>query len=223
MRARAANAFLLGVMFDRSVSADRAWDAAQWICDAVGESDDVGALWRALRDMDPRRLRGFLRYGYGGCAFHRHYKTFARLLPQAAHHLLAHYGGDPRRIWGGQRDVTEVRRRLDAIPAIGPALAKMAVLILAREHGLLGGKKASPQLDVKPDVHVRRVFLRTGLIPHGASIEAVLQSARQVAPDFPASLDAPAWEIGRNWCRPQRPKCPECPLDEVCPRVGLRH
>lgn len=30
MYAQAANAFLLGVMFDRSIKADRAWEAAGW-------------------------------------------------------------------------------------------------------------------------------------------------------------------------------------------------
>src|SRR5450759_2107484 len=36
MRPHTANAFLLGVMLDRSVPADRAWDAADWISSAIG-------------------------------------------------------------------------------------------------------------------------------------------------------------------------------------------
>ncbi len=223
MRPDSANAFLLGVMFDRSIPWERAWDAGEWICEAVGDPEDVTAMWRALAGMEPSRLRGFLRYGYGGQAFHRHYKTFARLLPQAAEHLLTRYRGDPRRIWNNQREVDQVRRRLDLIPTIGPGLARMAVLILARDHGLLGGKKARPHLDVKPDIHVRRVFQRAGLIPQGAPLQAVVEAARQLAPDFPASLDAPAWEIGRSWCGPKRPKCAECPIHRDCPRVGIRH
>lgn len=173
--------------------------------------------------MDPRSLRGFLRYGYGGKAFHRHHRTFARLLPQAAEYLLTTYGGDPRRIWRNQRNIDEVKRRLDAIPGIGPALANMTVLILAREYGLLGGKKARAQLDVKPDIHVLRVFRRTGLVPHRASSHDVVEAARRLAPDFPASLDAPSFDIGRNWCKPKQPRCLECPLGGVCPRVGVSH
>jgi hypothetical protein len=131
MRPRTANAFLLGVMLDRSVPADRAWEAAKWICDSLGDDRDVSCLWIALRDMERTRLKGFLRYGFGGKAFHRHYKTFARLLPQAAGHILEKYEGDPRRIWNGRRNIEEVRSLLDAVPTIGSALAKMAVLILA--------------------------------------------------------------------------------------------
>jgi len=66
----------------------------------------------------------------------------------------------------------------------------MAVLHLARNDGLLGGKKTRKQLDVEPVVHVRRVFFRTGLVRKGASLEDVVNVARQLAPDFPASMDA---------------------------------
>jgi endonuclease III len=222
MRPHAANRFLLGVMFDRSVPWERAWDAAEWMCESIGDPQDVTSVWRALARMDAPRLRGFLRYGYGGQAFHRHYKTFARLLPQASEHILEHYQGDPRRIWNNQRDVDEVRNRLDSIPTIGPGLARMAVLALAQHHGRLGGKKARRHLDPKPDVHVRRVFQRAGLVEPGSSAGAVIEAARHLAPDFPASLDAPAWDIGHNWCRPSRPNCDECPLSAVCPRVGIR-
>ena len=218
-----ANNFLLGVMLDHNVNADGVWDAANWIRTAVGDSDDVASLWRNLKKMDPPRLRGFLRYGYGGKALHRFYKTRARLLPKAAEHLIENYEGDPRRIWNNQRDVVEVRRRLDEIPGIGPALARMAVLSLARTHGRLGGKNARRQLDVKPDIHVRRVFVRTGMIQKGATNTELVDSARQLAPDFPASLDAPSWEIGRNWCRPKRPSCSDCPIYGICPQVGVRH
>jgi len=218
-----ANTFLLGVILDRSVQWQRAWDAAEWICKILGKKDDVAALWTAIAEMEPVRLRGFLRYGYGGKAFHRHYKTFSNLLPQAANHLLELYSGDPRKIWNNQTDVQKVKKRLEEIPGIGPALANFAVLCLARDYGLLGGKKARQQLDVKPDMHVQRVFYRAGLVPRGAKPQDVVNAARQLAPDFPASLDVPAWDIGRNWFRPRHPGCLECPIGGVCPRVGLEN
>ena len=221
MRAYDANAFLMGVMLDRGGLAERAWDAAEHFCSSVGDTDDVSSLWSEILAMDRPRLRGYLRYGYGGKAFHRFYKTFAKLLPQAAEHLLENYGGDPRQIWNNQRDIAKVKQRLDDIPAIGPGLANMAVLILARQHGLLGGKTARRQLDPKPDIQVRRVFTRTGLIPKGATDEAIIDIARELSPDFPAALDAPAWDIGQQWCKPSRPLCTECPLGTVCQRVGI--
>jgi len=220
LRGQTANSFLLGVMLDRNIPFQRAWDGGEWIADAVGDESDVTVLWKSLRDMEPKRLRGFLRYGFGGQAFHRHYKTFARTLPKAAVHILENYGGDPRRIWNGQRDISVVRQRLDAVPNIGQGLANMALLHLVRNCGLLGGKKARPQLDLKPDIHVRRVFYRGGLVSKGCSDQDLIRAGRDLAPGFPAALDAPAWDIGRLWCRPNRPKCAECPIGSVCPRVG---
>jgi endonuclease III len=210
-------------MFDRSITWERAWNAAEWICESIGDPENVASMWEVLANMERRRLLGFLHYGYGGMAFHRHYKTYARLLPLAARHMLEHYEGDPRKIWNKARSVDEVRDRLQAIPTIGPALARMAVLILARDHGRLGGKKVRRHLDVKPDVHVFRVFQRAGLALAKSSWKQIVESARRLAPDFPGSLDSPAWDIGRNWCRPRNPLCKECPISGVCPKVGVRN
>lgn len=216
-----ANTFLLGVLFDRSVTAKWAWEAAEHIESVLGDADDVSTLWRRLVRLEGRRLTGFLRYGYGGRAYHRHYKTYARQLPLAAEHVLTHYEGDPRRIWNRTHDVVAVRQRFDAIPGVGMALARMAVLMLARDFGVLGGRRALAQLDVKPDIHVMRVFRRSGLVPpRGTRLDAIA-AAQQAHPTFPGALDAPAFHIGRTWCRPTRPNCAACPIAGACRRVGL--
>ncbi|MDP3014477.1 MAG: hypothetical protein Q8M92_09560, partial [Candidatus Subteraquimicrobiales bacterium] len=180
-RPSAANSFLLGVMFDRNIDADKAWEAGEWINDSLGEPENPSALWKALVKIDKKQLRGFLRYGYGGKAFHRYYKTFADQLPKAAEHILRKYNGDPRKIWNSRRDVSRVRGALEDIPGIGQALSRMAVLILARNYGLLGGRSALPQLDIKTDAQLMRVFKRSGLIaPRGTEQDAI-ESARKLA------------------------------------------
>ncbi len=211
-----ANNFLLGVMLDRSVNAERAWYAAEWISEAMGDTSNPSVLWETLKKIEKRRLTGFLRYGYGGKAFHRHYKTFTRQLPEVATIILETYNGDPRKIWNNQRDVECVRTRLEVLPGIGPALSTMAVLILARNYGLLGGKNALAQLDIKPDVQVMRVFHRSGLIESGKDKKGAICIAKKLVPSFPAQLDPPAWEIGRNWCSPSQPSCGECPIGNEC-------
>ena len=222
LHALRANALLLGVMFDFGVRAGAAWDRAWDLCQRLGGRRDVSRLWRRLATMDGRRLRGLLHHGYGGEAYHRFHSVLAQRLPDAAQHILSVYGGDPRRIWNGQRDVAAVRRRLDAIPGVGPQLASMAAFILARDYGLLGGRSGAAAHDVKVDVHVRRVFRRTGLVAPRCADGAVRDAARTLAPRSPAALDPPAWDIGQTWCRPSRPKCDECKIGDVCPRVGLR-
>lgn len=221
-RASTANAFMLGVMFDRSINADRAWEAAEWINDSLGNPENVTILWKELKKLPKQNLTGFLRYGYGGKSFHRHYKTFAKQLPEAADIILAKYDGDPRKIWNNQRDVSKVRGRFEQLPGIGSALSRMAVLILARNYGMLGGFEALSQLDVKPDIHVKRVFNRSGLISQSATENDAIEIARKLHPKFPGALDAPAFEIGVKWCRPTKRKCEECPISDVCPSTATQ-
>lgn len=218
----AANACLLGVMFDQGGNAWRAWRAGKLAAAAFGNAEEPERMWRRIAETPCRQLRPFLQYGYGGQALHRYWKRFSDFLPSAATHILEEYDGDPRKIWRGQRDVSKVKQRLMEIKSIGPQLANMAVLILARNHGLLGGKKAAKALDVKVDVHIRRVFTRGGLASPQSNDAEIIDSARRLAPDYPASLDSGAWEIGRTWCHKTAPNCSECPLSRVCPKVGVK-
>ena len=72
-------------------------------------------------------------------------------------------------------------------------------------------------IDISADVHIKRVFHRLGLTSKSASTEEVIYKARALHPEFPGVLDFPCWEIGRSWCRPQKPTCEECYMGEVCP------
>ena len=72
--------------------------------------------------------------------------------------------------------------------------------------------------DVAYDIHVRRVFLRTGLAD-ADDVDQMVANARLLNPDRPGSLDLPAWDIGRRWCRPVGPRCGDCVLSVVCPRL----
>lgn len=70
-------------------------------------------------------------------------------------------------------------------------------------------------IDIAYDVHVRRVFLRMGLVEKD-NIREVTEKARFICKNFPGSLTLPFWVVGREYCRPQNPKCSECRLDEFC-------
>jgi hypothetical protein len=67
------------------------------------------------------------------------------------------------------------------------------------------------------DVHVRRVFLRSGLAQVDDP-EAIEAAARLASPAEPGLLDLPAWLVGREHCRPSQPRCDECRLGAVCAR-----
>jgi endonuclease III len=72
--------------------------------------------------------------------------------------------------------------------------------------------------DIAFDVHVRRVFLRSGLAEHDDAAH-MIAVARELNPGRPGALDLPAWVIGRQWCRPGVPLCADCPILSVCPRL----
>ena len=110
----------------------------------------------------------------------------------------------------------DLRHRFDDFPGIGQKKAAMAVEILERDLGVsltdLSGS------DIAYDVHVRRVFLRTGLAERD-DVDHMVAVARTLYPQRPGALDNPAWDIGRRWCRANAPDCPTCPLVAACPRL----
>lgn len=72
--------------------------------------------------------------------------------------------------------------------------------------------------DIAYDVHVRRVFLRTGLADRD-DVDHIVAAGRRLYPERPGAIDFPMWDIGRRWCRPGVPRCSECVLFSVCPRL----
>jgi endonuclease III len=76
-------------------------------------------------------------------------------------------------------------------------------------------------IDIPTDTHVCRVFQRLGLIRSDISTaqvkKAVIATARQFNPSYPAVFDRPAWLTGKNWCREQNPDCLACSMRNLCP------
>ena len=120
-------------------------------------------------------------------------QRFVNVVPDwlvaAARIVLDQYEGDAGRLWSDTPTAVELRRRLEAFPGIGQKKAAMAVEILARTLG-----KPLRELtgsDVAYDVHLRRVFLRTGLADHDEAGHMVAV-ARALYPNRPGALDLPA-------------------------------
>ncbi len=94
----------------------------------------------------------------------------------------------------------------------------MATNILAREFKVPLADYYS--VDVSVDVQVRRVLGRLGLISPEDSVEQVIYRARALHPEYPGLLDFPAWEVGRNWCKPRNPSCGLCYMRPLCPTAA---
>jgi endonuclease III len=92
----------------------------------------------------------------------------------------------------------------------------MAANILARQFMIPFSDYCS--IDVSPDIHVRRVMQRNGLVSKNATNDAIIYKAREMCPEFPGVIDFSLWEIGRTWCHPQNPDCKNCIIASECPK-----
>jgi endonuclease III len=71
------------------------------------------------------------------------------------------------------------------------------------------------RIDIKPDVHTRRVLYRLGMAVE-ENDQAALDAARMMNPDYPGALDGALWWIGREWCSASNPDCENCPMELSC-------
>ena len=91
----------------------------------------------------------------------------------------------------------------------------MIILLLERWFKVSFDDIDHRSMDVKPDVHIIRVFQRLGFTTEPNST-AALNASRKLNPKFPGALDAPSWYIGRNWCFAFNPNCTKCPIADLC-------
>jgi len=201
------NAFLLGILFTQGIPAERAWSAPYELKVRLGTLEP-----RFLVTHSDAVREAVVAYP----ALHRFKNTLPRWISSAAERLEEEWGGDAARIWASGTHVLEVNERLVRFDGIGRKKSAMAIQILIRHFGVdLSGRDRA---QVAYDVHVRRVFLRTGLAKLD-NPEAIERVAREGYPRSPGTLDLAAWLIGRRVCRPTAPHCDECLLGSVCPRL----
>ena len=100
----------------------------------------------------------------------------------------------------------EVREYLRTLPGVGP---KTAACVLA--FSLL-----RPAIPV--DTHVYRTAVRLGWVPERTSVERAHQIMEElVPPAIRVTMHVGLIRLGRQVCKPGRPRCEECPVQTVCP------
>jgi len=110
------------------------------------------------------------------------------------------------------RDATdeEVEAYLTTLPGVGPKTAA-CVLAFSLER---------PAIPV--DTHVHRVAGRLGWIPGGTGAAAAHRILRAlVPPRLRVSMHVGLIRLGREVCKPGRPRCEDCPLADLCPTAPL--
>jgi uncharacterized HhH-GPD family protein len=197
-------AFLIAILLDQSVPAERAWAAPAVL------RDRLGTLAPAALVADPAKLQSAMTIVPMP---HRFPRRVSGWILSAAERVLGLYGGNASNLWSDRPTASDLMSRLEAFDGIGQKKAAMAVEILAADGWEIGELNGS---DVAYDIHVRRVFMRANLVENDTLVD-ITEAARRLHPERPGALDLPAWSIGRKWCRPIRPNCAACPIVWACP------
>ncbi len=107
----------------------------------------------------------------------------------------------------------EVPRDLDELVALPGVGRKTANVVLGTGFGIARG--------IVVDTHVGRISRRLGWTDQ--------KNAEKVEQDLIARIPKKQWislshrliQHGRRFCTARKPKCDDCPLEDVCPRIGV--
>jgi len=129
------------------------------------------------------------------------YRVKARVLLAVAKEVLNRFGGTV------PRDFEE----LVSLPGVGP---KTANCVLVFGYGI-------PAIPV--DTHVHRIANRLGVVRTKSPEETEAALRERVDKRFWIPVNPLLVQHGQNLCRPNRPRCPECPIADQCATgVALR-
>jgi endonuclease-3 related protein len=162
---------------------------------------------RALERLPYARLARLVRpSGY--------FRQKAKKLKAFMRFLRREYGGSLTRMF--RTPTAQLREKLLAVHGIGPETAD-SILLYAGQH---------PVFVV--DAYTKRVLVRHGLIGEKASYEEMRALFENSASGLPRGAHlyneyhALLVQVGKNWCRPQEARCPECPLGKFLPAGTIR-
>ncbi len=106
-----------------------------------------------------------------------------------------------------------VPESMDELLTLGGVARKTANVVLGNAFGIASG--------VVVDTHVSRISQRLGLTSNTTAEKIEMDLAGIVPKKHWIML--PHWLIfhGRQICVARKPKCPECVLSDICPKIGV--
>jgi endonuclease III len=202
------HAYVLGCLMDRQIKTERAWKIPLEVFKGFGVHEV-----QSLSEIPLSDLSSF----FSKMKLHRFNKTMAEVFHSGVQDILLKYEGDASNIWNGNPSSSTVVYRFLEFKGSGIKISTMAANILARQFRVPFSDYYS--IDISPDVHIIRVMKRMGVVPSNATIDMIIYKARELYPEFPGIIDFSCWEIGRNWCKPSKPKCEKCIVEKDCRKI----
>ena len=128
------------------------------------------------------------------------YKQKAKSVQTMSRELLAQFGG-------------EVPRSIDELVKLPGVARKTANVVLNTAFNIPSG--------IIVDTHVARVSRRMGLSSSDKP-EQIERDLMRIVPEDQWTFFGPATVLhGRYTCTAKKPKCGECPMNELCPKIGV--
>jgi len=204
-------AFSIATCLDRGTRAEVIWTVPLDLKNRLGHLDPKRVAQISAEEL--RRIIEALPHKP------RYVNAAPRTILELTRIVVDECGGDASRIWV-DRPAAQVRQTFLRIYGVGPGIANMAVLLIEKAFGVRFSDMDRPQMDIKPDVHTRRVLHRLGM-SKAETEPAAVTAARIANPTYPGQIDGILWHIGRQWCSASQPQCSACPVDSDCAKVGL--
>jgi endonuclease-3 len=129
------------------------------------------------------------------------FRNKAKNIQAACRKIVEIYGGEIPQTMGELLELNGVAR-------------KTANVVLGNAFGIASG--------VVVDTHVARLARRLGLTEHEIP-EKIEKDLQQLVPQEDWIM-FPHWLIwhGRKICQARKPKCGECVLNDICPKIGVQ-
>jgi len=127
------------------------------------------------------------------------YRNKARRIKEICRILLEEYGGE------APSDLDELLK----LPGVG---RKTANLVLTRGFNKPG---------ICVDTHVHRICNRWGYVETKSPEETEMILRQRLPSQYWLRINDLLVAFGQNVCRPISPLCSQCPLEDVCPKIGV--
>lgn len=128
------------------------------------------------------------------------FRNKAKSIQGACEKIIADFGG-------------EIPQTMEEILTLNGVARKTANVVLGNAFGIASG--------VVVDTHVSRLSQRLGLTENVVP-EKIEQDLQELVPQKNWIM-FPHWLIwhGRKICQARKPKCSECILNDICPKIGV--
>lgn len=163
---------------------------------------------RAIHEREQNALAQLIRpSGY--------YNVKAKRLKAFVAKIMSHYRGSLDSFF--QQDTQSARKELLAIDGIGPETAD-SILLYAGNH---------PTFVV--DAYTKRIFARHRWVEESADYHQIKTLCETQLANLPQKDRLDYWRdyhaqivnVGKNFCRPQNPRCGLCPLESLLPAENI--